>query len=251
VIALPLIARAQGWLDVQVPFALHYLTAYGPMLAALIVTAVIAGERGVRELVGRTLKWRVGLWWFLFAAFSPLALFALAAIAIYLAGGSLPDLRLLGEVNYLPYLGILTWPLWLLNSGLGEEVGWRGFALPRLQKQHSALAASLILAVFWVLWHVPFFFFLETYVKLGFAIFPMFALGVTCGAIVYTWLYNSTGGSVLMAILFHGSFNFITATKAGEGPAAAIVSVLIMVWAVLVVVVFKPANLSHEEKHII
>jgi hypothetical protein len=120
-----------------------------------------------------------------------------------------------------------------------------------LQKDHSALTATLMLTVFWVLWHVPFFFYITTYVQMGFAMFPLFALGILAGALVSTWLYNSTNGSVLLVALWHGSLNFVTATKASEGTIVAIVSIAIMVWAVLVVIVYGPANLSRQEKHIL
>jgi hypothetical protein len=101
-----------------------------------------------------------------------------------------------------------------------------------------------------VLWHVPFFFYLHTYMQMGLALFPLFALGIVAGAIVYTWLYNSTGGGILMVALFHGAMNFVTAAKASDGFLAAFISTAFMVWAVIVVIVFKPANLSHREKQI-
>ncbi|MDZ7336120.1 MAG: CPBP family intramembrane metalloprotease [candidate division KSB1 bacterium] len=93
--------------------------------------------------------------------------------------------------------------LWLLTYGIGEETGWRGYALPRLQKNHSALSATVILWVFWALWHLSAFFYLyDPTIVIG------FLLGVLAGAIVFTWLYNSTGGSILMVTLLHGVFNF-------------------------------------------
>jgi membrane protease YdiL (CAAX protease family) len=87
--------------------------------------------------------------------------------------------------NYMPYLGMWALVLWVLTFGFGEEIGWRGFALPRLQKGRSALAASVIVWVMWVVWHIPSFFYLDTYMKLGLAMLPMFALGVLAGAIVF------------------------------------------------------------------
>src|SRR6185503_320318 len=101
-VELPLAASAQGWLQTPVPEPLHYLASFGPMLSALIVTAATEGSPGIRQLLVGLLKWRVGLGWFLFSTLLPIALFVLAATGGYAANGKLPDLALLGEVDYLP-----------------------------------------------------------------------------------------------------------------------------------------------------
>lgn len=249
-IEIPLAASAHGWLHTPVPPALHYLASFGPMLSALIVTAATEGRQGIRQLLASLLKWRVGLGWILFSILSPIALFAVAAIVGYATNRTWPDLALLGEVDYLPYLGIVgAFLLWLLTFGVGEEVGWRGFALPRLQQKHSALTATLILGVAWALWHLPAFFYRDTYVAMGLvAGLPLLLLSILAASIVFTWLYNSTRGSLLMVILFHALFDFLSVSRAGGGNAAAIMSAGVMMWAVLVVILFKSANLSHKQK---
>ena len=249
-VELPLAASAQGWLHTRVPGPLHYLASFGPMLSALIVTAATEGSPGIRQLLAGLLKWRVGLGWFLFSTLLPIALFVLAATAGYAANGKLPDLALLGEVDYLPYLGITgAFILWLLTFGLGEELGWRGYALPRLQKGRTALTATLILGVIWALWHLPAFFYKDTYVAMGLITgLPLLLLSILAASVVFTWLYNSTRGSLLMVILFHALFDFLSVSRAGGGTVAAIMSAGVMIWAVLVVILFKPANLSHEKK---
>ena len=241
---LPLAASVNGLISTRLPLTLHYLTAYGPLLAAIVTTWLTSGDPGLRALWARVLHWRVGVGWLLFAAFSPVALWLVSALVLGAIGAPAPDWRQLGIVNFLPDLGVFAWLLWLLNSGLGEEVGWRGFALPHLQSGRSALTASLILGVVWAGWHLPAFFILPNYRALGLILFPGFMLGVICGAIVYTWLYNSTQGSVLTAILFHGAFNFVTASKGGEGLVAAILSTVIVVWAIVVILLYTPDTLA-------
>ena len=249
-IELPLVASAQGWITAPIPFAIHYLASLGPLLAALIMTWATGGADGLKELWGRITKWRVGSIGATFAFLSPVALFVLAALVIWLlSGGEWPNLQQLTEINYLPNLGIGALILWLATFGFGEEIGWRGYALPRLQRDYSALSATLILGAMWVVWHVPAFFYLDTYVNLGLAAFPMFALGVLAGAIVLTWLYNTTEGSVLMVAIWHGVFDFLSASKASDGYIAALMSAVIMIWAVVIVIVYKPANLSRHGKH--
>ncbi|MCX6048860.1 MAG: type II CAAX endopeptidase family protein [Chloroflexi bacterium] len=249
-VEIPLAVSAQGWLRVPVPPALHYLASFGPLLAALIVTAATEGSSGLRQLLAGLLKWRVGLGWILFAILSPIILFGIAAVVGYATQEKWPNLALLGEVAYLPYLGIVgAFILWLLTFGVGEEVGWRGFALPRLQQKYSALTATFILGIVWAFWHLPAFFYRDTYMAMGLVTgLPLFLLSILAASLVFTWLYNSTRGSLLMVILFHALFDFLSVSKAGGGNAAAIMSAAVMIWAVLIVVVFKPANLSHEKK---
>src|SRR5512139_2023160 len=195
-IELPLVASAQGWITTPVPFAIHYLASFGPLLAALMMTWVTGGADGLKELWGRITKWRVGRTGATFAFLSPVVLFVLAALVVWmLSGGEWPNLQRLTEINYLPNLGLSALILWLATFGFGEEIGWRGYALPRLQTGRSALSATLILGMMWVVWHIPAFFYLDTYVGLGLAVLPMFALGVLAGAIVLTSLYNTTEAS--------------------------------------------------------
>ena len=101
----------------------------------------------------------------------------------------------------------------------------------------------MILAVLWALWHLPQFFYLfDPAIAIGWTI------GLFAGAIVFTWLLNSSNGSILIVAIWHGCFNFISASDAGNGILAAVVSTIVMIWAVLVIVIFKPENLSRHEK---
>jgi membrane protease YdiL (CAAX protease family) len=102
---------------------------------------------------------------------------------------------LLGMVFYALFLG----------GPLGEEPGWRGFALPRLQSVHGPLLGTLILGPLWALWHLPLFF--TPWNELTLFNVVVFVLASTCLAIMYTWVFNNTKGSVLMAILIHATFN--------------------------------------------
>jgi membrane protease YdiL (CAAX protease family) len=238
IIGIPLALSVAGKIS-KLPLSLHYLTAYGPMLSAFLVIYLTKGPQGLKGLFQKIIDWRVGKKWYIFA-FSPILLFIIMEL---LMKNSI-DFSALGQVNFLPNLGFLALLLWIFNSGIGEEVGWRGFALPKLQEKHTAIKSSLILSIFWIGWHLPAFFYLPNYMQMGLTIFPMFALGVASGAIVYTWLFNSTKGNILMAILFHGAFNFVTASKAGEGSVAAILSMLVVVLAVVLIILYRNKNLS-------
>jgi membrane protease YdiL (CAAX protease family) len=232
-IAVPLALQAQGILATRLPLALHYLTAFGPAASAILIGRLLREPAGINEHQS-TPSARSILWWTIGFA-SPLFLFVIAQLAAAIVGEAVPTWRSLGQINFLPDLGLAAWGLWFFTSGLGEEVGWRGFALPRLQRTHSAMKSSLLLAIGWAGWHLPAFFYVPSYTAIGLSILPGFFLGVLAGAIVLTWLYNSSGGSVFAAVLWHASFNFVSASPNAAGLVAAVTSTLVMLWAVAVV----------------
>lgn len=242
---IPIALSARGMIKAQVPLAIHYLGAFGPMIAALIVTALTEGMTGTRALLSRWFKWRVELRYYAFAVLAPVALFTLAVLINRVTSGAWPDLSLLGEADYLPYLGSLgALLLWFLTYGLGEETGWRGYALPHLQRRYSAASATLILAVSWAFWHVPAFFYRDTYTQMGLLGFPMFLVSITFATMVFTWLYNSTGGSLLLVILFHAFFNWLSVSEAGGASVGIIMSLPVILWAIFVVRRYGPENAS-------
>ena len=239
-----MIASAQG--IINIPFNWWHLGAFGPLVAALIVTGITGEGAGVRELAGRMLRWRVGIKWILVTLLGPVALFALAVVILRLSGGVWPDIS--QHMGY-PELGwVGAWLLFALLA-MGEEPGWRGFALPRLQAHRNALSAALILGALWALWHLPIFFFhpgmmqiLETSAVGGI----IWVIGILTMSILFTWLYNSARGSILMAVLAHGGLN--TATLGGGEGIAVLVGAFILIAAVIIVVVFRPANLSRSAR---
>ena len=241
---VPLALQARGIIEPVLPGWMHYCASFGPALSAFVVTYRISGSRGLRELWSRMARWQVGLlWWVL--AIAPIMLFLVIAALAPALGSERISLSVLGKADFLPDVGFWMLPLWFLTYGLGEETGWRGFVLPRLQHSASALKASLLVAGIWGLWHAPAFFYVYDP-----GILPGFALGLMAGSVMFTWLYNSTGGSILMVALLHATFNLTSGcTECKSGLVAAILSTVVMIWAVAVIVWFKPANLSHLGKH--
>lgn len=232
---IPLALSHQGLISAHIPAWLHYFACLGPLSAALILTALTTGRSGLRDLLARLIKWRVDFRYYAFALLIPLGLFAFACILNRIFTGAWPNLPLLGEVDYLPYLTPLgALGLWLVTFGLGEETGWRGFALPHLQKTRTATLATLILGLLWACWHLPMFFYRDTYIQMGIFGFPMFALSLLCAAMIFTWLYNSTHGSLWIVILFHAVFNWLTSNEAGGPFGAAILSVAVILWALYI-----------------
>jgi len=134
IVEIPLALQAQGIIQKFFPFSFHYLSGYGPLLSALIVTRITGGSESLRELWGRMTRWKVKPEWWLVAV-SPLGIYLLAAAVLWLIQSQRMDIMAMGLIDYLPPLRLAAIPLWILTFGIGEETGWRGFALPRLQKK--------------------------------------------------------------------------------------------------------------------
>lgn len=235
-IGVPLALANQGVIPAILPQWTHYLVAFGPMISALIVTGISQGLPGLKELGRCMIRWACPKW--VIFSFSPLIIGLVVIKILNDLTGSEIGLANLSELDYLPPLGTGALLLWIFTFGLGEETGWRGFALPRLQKGRSALSATIILAGFWALWHLPqFFYALDPSIAVGWVI------GLFAGAVVLTWLYNSTGNSILMVAIWHACFNFMTTSKTDIGIIQAMLITVVIVWAVAVIVLYKPKHL--------
>lgn len=132
----------------------------------------------------------------------------------------------------------------LIFFGFGEEVGWRGFALPRLQNKSNALTASIILTVFWALWHLPLFFYRTGFTTMGIAgIFGWF-FSLLTGSILLTWLYNSSKASILICAVFHSTVDIAFTADFTDKNIMSYMGFLITVWGVFTIMIFKPKNLA-------
>jgi membrane protease YdiL (CAAX protease family) len=166
-----------------------------PAVAAIVVTALTEGKPGVKTLLQRLTLWRVGLRWFVAALGLPVLLSAVVVALSVLLGAP-------AQVEFSA-VSMLTMIVFVLV--VGEEIGWRGYALPKLLQNHSAVVASLILGVLWGGWHLPTFFIAGSpQANIPFVAFLLFTTGAS---VLFTWLHLHTGGSLLIATLFHGAIN--------------------------------------------
>jgi membrane protease YdiL (CAAX protease family) len=227
------VLQGRGW-------PTHFPSLLGPMLAAFIVTAKTMGRSGILDLLRRMGRWRIGWRWWLIAL-SPLAFLGIALGVMVVTGATTPTSSSFAQYSGLPSgLGVVGVALVILViGGFGEETGWRGYALPQLQNRFSPLISTLILAGFWAAWHIPSFFALQSYGGLSAGTGLGFAFSLACGAIVATWIYNRSGGSILAVVVWHGLYDAVVGTKAatgGSGTIAAVVSTFIIVQALVLVV---------------
>jgi uncharacterized protein len=217
-----------------------------PSALGIVLTAIILGRGALRKLLGRLLIWRVNPLWYLVVFLGPVVLAGgVVGLNALIDGPALSvGMPLLGAAIFFAFS---IFP----GSALGEEIGWRGYALPRLQGRMSALSASLILAPIWALWHLPLWLqgkpFQTPTLYAGFVI-SAFAL-----SILLTWVYNSTGGSLLLVVLLHATVNLPQTLAIDELGGGATVPVLLY-WglmvaaAMVVVVVAGPKHLSRKHR---
>jgi uncharacterized protein len=194
-------------------FVLTYVIAWGlipfwtfqagaPFIAALIVIPLTQGLSGLKELGLRMIRWRVRWYWYVVAIALPLAVVLLTAGLNVALGASAPSLAGVGSVTTV----LMMFAVRLVNPGdgaLGEEPGWRGFALPGLQSTLSPLVSTLILGVLVTGWHVPLLFVEDGLLQPS--IIVGFLLGTMAVTFWYTWMFNHTGGSVLITLLSHAA----------------------------------------------
>ncbi len=194
---------------------------FGPFLAALVVTAATEGRAGVGRWLRRIVRWRVGLGWYLFVL---LGLPAVMVLGTLLRPGALASFDPSALPSVLAYLGAFAFMV-VLGGPLGEEPGWRGFALPRLQRLYGPLVGGLVLGSLWALWHLPGFLVPQKLPPSGTVMdFVRFAVALIALAYIIQFVFNNTGGSVFMAILTHATWNtFYSAALVSVFPAPAVV----------------------------
>jgi membrane protease YdiL (CAAX protease family) len=233
-----LVSRGVAQFDNPYVHLLGILFSIGPALAAVIMSQITQGKTGVQNLLRALLKWRVGWVWYIAALLGPMVIFMAGQFITKIMGLTVVS----SELESNPFLlgsAIFT----VILSNTGEEIGWRGFALPHLQKRYNALAASLIVGLLWSLWHLPLVFLTGNLMAQS----PLlWFISIVAVAFIYTWLYNSTQGSILLVALLHVSENLFGALIPGVSPVAY--AFLNCVVATILILVFGKVNLSHQKR---
>jgi membrane protease YdiL (CAAX protease family) len=181
------------------------------------------------------LRGRVSARWWLFAV-SPLLVLVVVLVADAAFRLPLPALADFAVFTGLPAgWGVLGVAAVLLVGAFGEETGWRGYGLAELQRHRSPLMATVVVALFWVGWHAPLFVVVDSYRNFGLPILIGWIVGLLCGAVVLSWLYNRSGGSILLVAVWHATYNLISGTAAAEGLLAAASTTLVIGFAAVLV----------------
>jgi uncharacterized protein len=234
---------------------------FGLALPAYLVTAATSGKAGVRDLLGRSLKWRVGVGWYLLA-FLGLPFATLLVAVVFLGATPLEALARNWPLFFTMFLPGILVPLVITH--LFEEAGWTGFMQDALQHRHGPLLASVMVAPAFVLFHLPLSFLEAPQVTLAVVQLALIQLAVQAIVVVFfrvviMWLYNGSGRSVLIVALFHSAFN--SAGTGSEyatgfikelisGPAALLIPMAVVAVVVVVVAVSTRGRLARERERV-
>jgi membrane protease YdiL (CAAX protease family) len=193
----------KGIMNSPIPPPILLLTGtFAPSASAFIVAFIQKRQADVRNLARQLLHWRVNPIWYGLVFLGPTVVM-LASIGLYIALGN----------NTPTFPPLIRWPLVLINfivvfllgGPVGEEFGWRGFALPHLQRKYSTLVSSCIVGSIWALWHLPLFFIKASpQYTIPFLAFFIQSIAIS---IIMAWIYNSTKGSLLLVMLLHATIN--------------------------------------------
>lgn len=182
-------------------YLLFEIGAFMPSIMAIILTAFFYGSNGIKGLLKKLIIWRANPLFYVFVLFYSLAYYIIPIWICNITGSSY---KLSISVNFYNVL-INFLLIMLLGGPLEEELGWRGFLLPKLQSKLNSVYSSIFVGIFWACWHLPLFFIRGTsQYGSSFSFFIIFCIAIS---ILFTWVYNRTNGSLLFPILFHTSVN--------------------------------------------
>jgi len=201
---LPLVASDHGigFVPPSVAPLLIVLGTFGPFFAAVGMVSRTSGFRGLGAFIGQAFRWRVGIRWYAAALLAPAAIRIVVLYVHVLKGGTVPDLSDATRWLAVPSTFLL---VLLIGGPTGEEFGWRGFLLQRVQPVFGVFGASVMIGVISTVWHLPLFWIpgaAQSHLPLA-----IFAVRTVALSIISTWLYNGTRRSLLFVLLFHASLN--------------------------------------------
>jgi membrane protease YdiL (CAAX protease family) len=246
-----------GVMPFKVPFVVGLTVGWGFIFVSLFMTWLTLGKAGMATLFKRFFLWRVSWKWYLAAiVLLPALQFVSVLLTAWLTGApvgfSHPMVRDIVPLSAPLFVLVVPWFIFEILTN-GEEMGWRGYILPRLQAKYNALTASLILGVIWSVWHLPKFLGTGTSGGRSFSWFTVFCMAA---AVLYTWLYNNSRGSLLLVTLLHAINNtagmFLPVSFAVTGGILSnLMTMLYVTTAIVVTIVAGPERLSRtEEKQI-
>lgn len=244
----PLYSPAFGITCLPISQFQHGIGGLGPMIAALITTYIFERRAGIKKLTVQLVKAKP-FFFVLVALLSPFVLAFIAVLLNHFINKAPVDLSGLFGAKEFPSFSFMQFFIYnFLFFGFGEETGWRGFALPRLQTKLNPLMASIVLTLFWALWHWPLFLYRPGFMEMGIDGTLGWLFSLLTGSVLLTWLYNSSRSSILVCAIFHSAIDIAFLADFADKNIVNYLGMLITVWGMATIVIFKRNDLSKKKK---
>jgi CAAX protease family protein len=243
---LPLYGHVFGLTNLPVIPLNHAIGGLGPLIASFLTTWIFLKTEGLKKLLAKCIQIKP-LTYLAIALFSPFVLAFIASLINYFINHTPVNFSELLTTKEFPQWSLLTFFFYnLVFFGFGEEVGWRGFALPRLLNRSNALTASILLTLFWALWHLPLFFYRPGYTSMDWTGIVGWVFSLLTGSILLTWLYNSSSTSILICAVFHSALDIAFTTDIADNDIVNCMGFLITFWGIVTIIIFKPKYLARQ-----
>jgi uncharacterized protein len=236
---LPLYLPAFGIRTLPVLPYHHAFGALGPLLAGIIFAVKENGERGFTGMINSMFNPKGKLVCLIIAILGPFLIVLIAIFANSFMSSSPVNFGGIGVSKEFPEFSFFSFFIYnLVSFGMGEETGWRGYALPALQKKFNPFWASLILAIGWALWHWPLFLYRPGYTEMGLSGIAGWFMSLVTGSILLTWMYNRSK-SILVCAFFHATIDIVFTSDIASPDVMNIVGAIVTIWGLLTLLIFR------------
>ena len=236
---LPLYLPAFGITTLPVLPYHHALGAIGPLLAGMICTIKESKTSAYRNLLSSMFKIRGRMLCIITATFCPFIILIISIFLSSMINYTPITLKGVGISKEVPQFGVLGFFLYnLISFGYGEETGWRGYALPQLQKRFNPFVASIILTAGWAIWHWPLFFYRPGYVSMDVGGIFGWIMSLFTGSILLTWMYNRSR-SILVCAIFHAAIDVVFTSDLSDPNIISILGAIVTIWGIVTLLIFN------------
>lgn len=217
---------------------IHYVGGLGPAIGA-IVTSLLLGNGELKRLIGRITLVNSSTGWIVLGASLPIILLLIINMMIWITSGNWIKSGELLITDKLPGLNILSIAIVeIVFFGFGEEMGWRGFAWPRLRDNYGFLVSASAITLPWVIWHVPTFLYNDNMVNLGLSGTIGWIFSLFTGAIILGWLVDSADGNILPAVFFHGILDVVFVSRAVAGKYDSYLGAAVVILSIVITLLY-------------